>query len=338
MKKISVIFVVTLSLLLSTSLFGQVTAEGTSSVGILDSQNPEVEVTSPNGSEIYQIGDNVDITWTATDSSFGETPISIYYSTNSGVSFSLIEDDVANTGSYSWAIPNDPSLEVLVRVAAIDSFGLSEDDTSDAVFKIDGPPAAPQNLLVALADHAITISWDAVNEGDMDNYYVYRSLSPDVEAIQPNRIDTVSVPTVEMTDTDVEHGFTYYYVLTAVDSMGNESLTSEEVSGTAYILQITAVAFSQRTDGSKTVDLTYSFTGNPVGTYTVTPYVSLDDGDTWQECSTVSGEIGGGIVPDTDIAMSWGFGVDLPNTFSSSVRMKIHALDESTASKNMSKK
>lgn len=333
MKKYSVLFVVLAFLTLSINLFGQVSAEGVSLAGILDSQNPEVEVTSPDGGEIYQIDEQVNIIWTATDSSFGQYPISIYYSTNNGLSFSLIEDNVANTGSYQWTIPDDPSLTALVKVAAVDSFGLASDDTSDAVFKIDGPPTAPENLVVTLSDHTITIEWDLVDEGDMEGYFVYRSMSPDIEVDLSEPIDTVYSPTTVFTDTDVEHGFTYYYVVTAVDSMDNESVASEEVSNTAYILQITAVSFSQKTDGSKIVDITYSFTGNPEGTYTITPHMSLNGGIDWQQCNDMSGDVGEANTPGTDKTITWNFGIDIPNVYSSNVKIKIHALDESIIGK-----
>ena len=336
MKKYSVLFTVLAFLTLSIKLFGQVSAEGISPGGILDSQNPEVTVISPNGGEVYQIGDSVDITWTAVDSSFGLIPINLYYSIDNGLNFSLIEDSLSNTGTYRWEIPDEPSLEMLVKVTATDSFGLTGADTSDAVFKIDGPPSPPENLVATLSDHAITLDWDAVNEGDLESYFIYRSTVSGVEAILSNRIDTVLVPNNTFTDTDVEHDSTYYYVVTAVDSMGNESVASGEVSGTAYILQIIAVSFSQRTDGSKNVDITYSFTGNPSGTYTITPYVSTNGGVDWQDCITLSGDYGEGIVPGTDKGITWGFGTDMSNVYSSNVKIKISATEESTPSKRTS--
>ncbi len=332
MKKYSVLFVVLAFFALSTNLFGQVSAEDVSLAGILDSQNPEVTVNSPNGGDVYQIGDSVDINWTAVDPSFGTIPVSLYYSTDNGLNFYLIEDSIANTGTYRWEIPNETSFEMLVKVTAVDSFGLAGSDTSDVVFKIDGPPAAPENLVVTLSDHTIIIEWGLVEEDDMETYFVYRSMSPDIELDLSDPIDTVYSPTTVFTDTDVEHGFTYYYVVTAVDSMGNESVASGEVSGTVYILQIVAVSFNQRTDGSKIVDITYSFTGNPVGTYTITPHVSLNGGIDWQDCNNISGNQGG-IVPGIDKTITWDFGTDLSNVYSSNVKIKIHALDESKAGK-----
>ncbi|MFH2049960.1 MAG: hypothetical protein ABIJ12_10990, partial [bacterium] len=241
--------------LFSSNLFAQVIAEGVSSAGILDSQIPDVGVVFPNGGEVFQVGEQVNIQWTAGDSSFGSSPVSIYFSTDNGATFDAIFTDITNESPNSWEIPNTATLEGLIRIVAIDSFGLAGNDTSDAVFKIDGPPVQPSGLVASLADHVINLSWSSVDEGDMNKYHVYRSANSEVVITSENLIDSVFVPTTIYADSNVTHGATYYYVVTAVDSLGNESIASLEVSGTAYILQITAVSFQQRKDGSKYVDI-----------------------------------------------------------------------------------
>ncbi len=308
----------------------QVTAEGSSASGILDSRYPEVTVQSPNGGEIYQIGDSVDISWSAIDSSFGDTPVSLYYSADSGLTFSLIVDNIDNSGSYRWEIPDDPSLNVLIRTTAMDSFGLSGADTSDMTFKIDGPPDPPQNLTYALANQSIMLRWDSASVNDVTQYYIYRSLNAGIDTSYINRIDTVYTSDTAYTDTNVQHDSTYYYIITAVDSLGNQSAASEQISATAYVLQITAVSFEQRHDGSKVVDITYTFSGNPVGTYTIYPVYSLDNGQSWIQCNTsnISGDYGTGIDPGSH-TITWEFGTAQPNTYSSRARLKISAEEES---------
>jgi len=88
-------------------------------------------VTSPNGGEIWDGLHYHDITWIAPDS-IGF--IDIYYSKDDFNSDNnLIKDNVANTGSYSWFVPNDPSTTVKVKIK--ESGGALE-DTSDNYFTI----------------------------------------------------------------------------------------------------------------------------------------------------------------------------------------------------------
>ena len=322
--------------LFSSNLFAQVIAEGVSSAGILDSQIPSVEVVYPNGSEVFQVGDQVNIQWTAVDSSFGENPISIYFSPDSGATFDVIWTDIPNESPNSWEIPNIATLEGLIRIVAVDSFGLAGNDTSDVVFKIDGPPVQPGGLVSSLSDHVINLAWNAVDEGDMDKYNVYRSASAEVAITSENLIDSVFIPTTEYADSNVTHGAAYYYVVTAVDSLGNESIASLEVSGTAYILQIASVSFQQRKDGSKYVDIAYSFVGNPAGTYTITPYYSIDDGDNWVECSMIlSGNTGASIEPGS-YSMVWDFGTELNDIYRSNALIKIAGAEDQTPVKSTS--
>ena len=88
-------------------------------------------VTSPNGGEVWTGLTDNDITWVA-PGSVGF--VDIYYSKDNFVSDNnLIKEDVANTGTYSWFVPNDPSTTVKVKVK--DSIG-SLEDVSDDYFTI----------------------------------------------------------------------------------------------------------------------------------------------------------------------------------------------------------
>jgi len=320
--------------LFSSNLFAQVITEGVSAPGILDSQIPDVEVVYPNGGEVFQVDDLVNIQWTATDSSFGLNPVSIYFSSDNGTSFQTIYSDTTNTSPISWSVPNIATLEGLIRIVAVDSFGLNGSDTSDLVFKIDGPPAAPGGLLASLSDHVINLSWNTVDEGDLDKYHIYRSMNPDVETNSDNLIDSVSAPVIVYADSNVTHGETYYYVITALDSLENESIASSEVSETAYILQITSVTFQQRKDGSKLVDVDYVFVGNPLGTYTITPYYSIDSGTNWLECTLIlGGDTGSNIAPGT-YSMVWDFGSELGGIYQRNALIKIIGAEDQIPDKS----
>jgi len=109
----------------------------------VDTENPVVTVTSPNGGETWLAGTTHAITWTASDANFGANPITIEYSINGGTNWDLIAANVANTGSYPWDVPNLNSSNCLVRVTAVDLAGNTGSDESNSVFTITSDTVAP---------------------------------------------------------------------------------------------------------------------------------------------------------------------------------------------------
>jgi hypothetical protein len=85
---------------------------------------------------------------------------------------------------------------------------------------INSPPSA--------RSHWVVLTWDASISTDVVGYNVYRS----GVSGGPYAQLSASIPagTLTYTDTTVQAGLTYYYVVTAVDSQGNESAYSNEAS------------------------------------------------------------------------------------------------------------
>jgi hypothetical protein len=137
-----------------------VTASATST----DLLPPTVEVFTPNGGELYAGGSVHDITWEATEngnSGFISTPITIYFTTNEGTSWTFITQE-ANSGSYAWTIPTGIySTECRVSVEAEDNAGNVGNDQSDATFTIDG--VSPEVSSISLYDRT-TGDTDRTNE------------------------------------------------------------------------------------------------------------------------------------------------------------------------------
>jgi len=93
-----------------------------------------VFVASPNGGEVWGVGEIHPITW----STIGEVPhhVMIYYSANAGNSWNTIIT-YPNTGSFNWTIPNDTTTNALVKVKALTQTNeMIGDDISDDVFSI----------------------------------------------------------------------------------------------------------------------------------------------------------------------------------------------------------
>ncbi|MFH1842179.1 MAG: Ig-like domain-containing protein, partial [bacterium] len=104
--------------------------------GSSDTTPPDVTVLSPNGAELFGATSIQTITWTATDAS-GIASVDIYLSDDSGVEFKPMASGLANSGSYSWFVPNLPSATSQIRVEATDGVGNDGFDDSDADFTVD---------------------------------------------------------------------------------------------------------------------------------------------------------------------------------------------------------
>jgi len=111
----------------------------------VDTTDPAIQtttLTAPNGAEVWAGDSSQDITWTSghiTDTNLEANPISLHYSTDSGVTYPFeIVTGLDNTGSYSWTVPIVDSETVSVQITATDLAGNTATDESNAVFTIDG--------------------------------------------------------------------------------------------------------------------------------------------------------------------------------------------------------
>ncbi|MDO8620645.1 MAG: GPI anchored serine-threonine rich family protein [bacterium] len=122
---------------------------GRISFSVILAPKPSVTVLSPNGGEIYTVGDSVNITWKS--SNFDSLTVWLTLADKYGTSVpggKLNAANIPNTGSYSWAIPSDivpAGTSGAFRIVA-SSFddGPSAYDLSDSYFTITGPAPAPE--------------------------------------------------------------------------------------------------------------------------------------------------------------------------------------------------
>ncbi|MGL5889209.1 MAG: hypothetical protein ACRC3B_04955, partial [Bacteroidia bacterium] len=122
-----------------------------------------VAITSPNGGEVWQVGNPTfqNITWAYSGTT---TQFRLEYSTDNGVNWNFIT--VVNTSSspatYSWQVPNTPSNQCLVRVS--DNSNLCRSDVSNNVFTIQAPTPtitvqSPNSAITWFIGQTYTISW-----------------------------------------------------------------------------------------------------------------------------------------------------------------------------------
>jgi len=90
------------------------------------------------------------------------------------------------------------------------------------------PPSTPANFTLHLTGNLLQIAWQANQEADLAGYNIYRSNDLPVDRTVGPLNGTTLLPTPAYQDTIIQNGQTYYYVFTAVDLAGNESLPSIE--------------------------------------------------------------------------------------------------------------
>jgi hypothetical protein len=101
--------------------------------------------------------------------------------------------------------------------------------SSTLTFVTDGEAFTSQGLTgigVSQSGHLVELSWNASTTQDVIGYNVYRGTT---SGGPYGKINSVLDPSTVYTDAAVTDGTTYYYVATAVDSNGQESVYSNEV-------------------------------------------------------------------------------------------------------------
>lgn len=136
-----------------TYVFRDVTSDHAIEAAFIDVAPPTVALTVPNGGEIWMIGSNQTITWTATDNA-GVATVDLAYSIDGGASYPfVIATGLGNTGTQPWVVPDTPSTTCRVRVTARDAAGNAADDASDADFEIRDDASAVAEVL--LGEHEV---------------------------------------------------------------------------------------------------------------------------------------------------------------------------------------
>ena len=186
-----------------------------------DTTPPTVTVSAPNGGENWTAGSTHTISWTATDN-VGVTAVDILYSTDGGGSFVLITTGSANTGSFSWTVPNTLTTNAFVTVIAYDAAGNSGQDLSNAAFTISAPDTT-----------APTVTVTAPNGGE--NWLVATT-----HAITWTATDNVGVTTVDIYYSTSGAGGTFTAIATGVSNSGSYNWTVPNAPSTNAFVKVVA--------------------------------------------------------------------------------------------------
>jgi hypothetical protein len=133
---------------------------------------PVITVTSPNGGQNWLVGSSHNITWTSVNTS---GTVHIEYSSDNGTNWDDVVASTSDDGTYTWTIPNEPSVNCLVRISDTDG---NPTDISNVEFTIT----------TALNSHFIPV-WS--NNGfDHMNFY---TLSAKLDGIDLQPGDEIGV-------------------------------------------------------------------------------------------------------------------------------------------------
>ncbi|WP_247828490.1 PA14 domain-containing protein [Arthrobacter antioxidans] len=162
----------------------------------------------------------------------------VYRGTEAGVEASetpLSGSPLVENASYR-DVSAAPDVTYYYVVTAVDAAGNESEVSNEAMAVVatvedTEAPDAPLELAAVAGDASVELTWTASASTDTAGYRVYRSLQPVVA--DTGEEDAVSgealVSGTAYTDDTVSNGTTYFYVVTAVDTAGNESEVSNEV-------------------------------------------------------------------------------------------------------------
>lgn len=184
-----------------------------------------LDVTKPETSFVKKPGDktiqtSVEFTWAGTDN----------ISTSLLFSSRLDSGNWSEFSSVTTAVFNDLSDgNHTFEVKAKDEAGNIE-DTASFSWEIDTtPPSLPASFSAEAEDGKVSLSWTEVIDSGLAGYNLYRSAGEENDF---KKINSDLITTFEFTDTNVENGRKYFYKITSVDELGNESGNSSAVGVT----------------------------------------------------------------------------------------------------------
>src|SRR6185312_9884873 len=107
--------------------------------------------------------------------------------------------------------------------------------TAPLTITASGATNTPQTVTVSLtvtaATSSATLTWNANTESDLAGYKIYRATASGAYGAP---LATVPSGTLTYQATGLSINTTYYFVITAYDSAGNESTYSNEVSKSIF--------------------------------------------------------------------------------------------------------
>jgi hypothetical protein len=150
----------------------------------------------------------------------GNSNVSISQITLSGAGYTM-------TGG-SAPVTLTPSQNITLSVQFAPNVAGTVNGSISIVSNATGSPATVSLSGTGIVQHSVALTWNA-STSTVAGYNVYRGT---VSGGPYTKVNSSLVAALNYTDSTVQSGTTYYYVTTAVDSSGNESVFSNQVAAT----------------------------------------------------------------------------------------------------------
>ena len=200
------------------------------------SSNTGSAPTAPTGVTASPGNTEVTLSWTKVS---GAAAYNIYWSTTSGVTPANGTKIPNVTTPYTQTGLKDGNTYYYV-VTAINNSGesapSSQVSATPSAPSSSAPPTAPTGVVASPGNAQLVINWNTVTGAT--SYNIYWSTTSGVTTVNGTKIANVTSP---YTQTGLTNGTVYYYIVTAVNSYG-ESSASTQVSATPSATGIPPVA------------------------------------------------------------------------------------------------
>ena len=91
-----------------------------------------ISLSAPVATAAYEGGDSIAVTWSTGASTGTVSAVNLAYSTDGGITYTLIVSGTSNDGSYSWTAPDIDAASVTIRAQGTDLITVLATDVSDA--------------------------------------------------------------------------------------------------------------------------------------------------------------------------------------------------------------
>ncbi|MFH5886412.1 T9SS type A sorting domain-containing protein [Halalkalibaculum sp. DA3122] len=139
----------------------------------------------------------------------------------------LLADEITDT--LFTDRPGERESYLYYAVTSVDTVGNESNLSSIQRVYVDNiPPRAPEITDIEWEETGLRVEWSPVEKGDLHSYALYRNTT--AGEFEKSQLLEDSLSATTFLDETVTGGTTYYYSITATDTLGNESPWSEAAS------------------------------------------------------------------------------------------------------------
>lgn len=179
--------------------------------------------------------DVIELNWTRSNASDFQS-YQIFRSNTSSVTTSseLVRTETSSSASTYRDSELDPGTQYYYAVYTVDASGLrTRSNIVNATTKANENPAAVSLFITNDDSTSVTLGWTRNDDTDFQEYRVYRSSTTPVPTASTANLIHISTSreSLSFTDTNIDAGQRFYYVVVVFDRFGAKSSNSNEVRG-----------------------------------------------------------------------------------------------------------